>query len=277
MQSNLYSAPPTRPPLTLPNPHSRLILLVRRSDGEWEATWQYWNSTEFLAWLANEGPTKDTIVWNDRWGGGADDCLCHHGSYYTCADRFLPSSLVGHAWENAFTIDTVSWGYRRNAVLADYMTTEQVVETVVQTVALGGNALINIGPARDGSIDTIFADRLMGLGAWLGVNGEAIYATRPWAVAQNDTAAAAWYTSTPSALYAIVTAWPAASKLTLVAPTGAPGVTVATLLGGDGSSLPWAPLNVSGKPGIVVTLPGVTPGSALATAPAWTIKLVGAS
>ena len=155
------------------------------------------------------------------------------------------------------------------------MTTAEVVATVVQTVALGGNALINIGPAHDGSIDPIFADRLTGLGAWLGVNGEAIYATKPWSVAQNDTAASAWYTSTSSAVYTILLAWPASGAVALVAPTGVAGATNITLVGGSAGSLAWVPLRAAGAPGIVVTMPAVAPGSALAAASAWTLKIEG--
>jgi alpha-L-fucosidase len=40
------------------------------SDGEWEADENYWKSKEFLAWLYNSSPVKDTIVVNDRWGKG---------------------------------------------------------------------------------------------------------------------------------------------------------------------------------------------------------------
>ena len=37
------------------------------SDGDWEANdITYWRSPEFLAWLANESPVKETVVWNDR-------------------------------------------------------------------------------------------------------------------------------------------------------------------------------------------------------------------
>ena len=36
-------------------------------DGDWEAAPEYWQSEEFLAWLYNEGPTKDTVVTNDRY------------------------------------------------------------------------------------------------------------------------------------------------------------------------------------------------------------------
>ena len=37
------------------------------TDGDWEATPKYWKSKEFLAWLYNDSPTKDTVVTNDRY------------------------------------------------------------------------------------------------------------------------------------------------------------------------------------------------------------------
>eukprot|EP00158_Paraphelidium_tribonemae_P000078 Partr_v1_DN15551_c0_g1_i1_m44702 putative fucosidase, alpha-L len=160
------------------------------SDGDWEAPDSYWNSTAFLAWMANAGsPVKDTVVWNDRWGIG-DRCV--HGGFFTCTDRYLPSGKQGHKFENAFTLDRWSWGYRRNMVLADVLTADELVATVVQTVALGGNALVSFGPTLDGTIDAVFEDRLLSMGAWLAANGEGIYSTTPWR-AQNDTSAAVWY------------------------------------------------------------------------------------
>lgn len=36
-------------------------------------------------------------MFNDRWG--AND-ICHHGSYYTCNDRYNPGTLQNHKWEN---------------------------------------------------------------------------------------------------------------------------------------------------------------------------------
>jgi alpha-L-fucosidase len=242
------------------------------SDGDWVANdVTYWKSPEFLAWLANDSPVADTVVWNDRWGG---DSLCHHGSYYTCADRYLPNSLVGHPWENAFTIDTQSWGFRRNAEFADYMTTAEVIATVIQTVALGGNALINVGPTKDGVINPIFADRLTGLGNWLSINGEAIYASRPYSSGQNDTASAVWYTFQPASgdVYAIALAWPASGILNLSFPIANPTKSVATLVGhSSGSPLNWTPL--SGGKGMSITMPSIRPSDKLAATTAWTIRL----
>ncbi len=53
-------------------------------------------------------------------------------------------------------------------------------------LSCGGNLLLNVGPTRDGMIAPIFEERLQDIGAWLKINGEAIYATKPWKV-QNDT------------------------------------------------------------------------------------------
>ena len=49
-----------------------------------------------------------------------------------------------------------------------------------------GNLLVNAGPTRDGLIPAIMEERLRQMGAWLAINGDAIYSTSPWTV-QNDT------------------------------------------------------------------------------------------
>jgi len=113
------------------------------ADGDWEKPDTYWESKEFLAWLYNDSPVKDTVCVNDRWGAGDS---CKHGGYYTCADRYNPGHLVNHKWENCFTLDKGSWGFRRNANISQYISFQEVLYTFVSTISCGGNVLLNVGP-----------------------------------------------------------------------------------------------------------------------------------
>ncbi|XP_072943707.1 alpha-L-fucosidase-like [Epargyreus clarus] len=226
------------------------------SDGDWEAFDSYWNSTDLLAWLYNDSPVKDEIVVNDRWGIGIP---CHHGDFYNCADRYNPGTLQNHKWENAFTVDSKSWGYRRNMALSEILSINQLIKEVVTTVSCGGNVLINIGPTKEGTIAPIFQERLLTLGLWLSINGEAIYDTSPWTY-QNDTLNPdVWYTckkteydglhptSPPQnandvpVIYAILLRWPADDVLKLenVANSLHAGTYQIQMLGVNGPSLNW--------------------------------------
>nr|ATU82889.1 secreted Glycosyl hydrolase-like protein [Pristhesancus plagipennis] len=185
------------------------------SDGEWEASSEYWKSLEFLTWLYNNSTVANTVVVNDRWGHGT---LCKHGGYYTCSDRYNPGTLQRHKWENAMTLDKHTWGYNRTSTLKDYLTINELIKTMVETIAFGGNILINIGPAKDGTISPIFEERLTQLGDWLNINGEAIYESQPWEVCQNDTTTPdIWYTTKDNGttLYTIMLNWPENNTLYL--------------------------------------------------------------
>lgn len=154
------------------------------------------------------------------------------------------------------TIDKFSWGYRRDAWISDYLTIEELVKQLVETVSCGGNLLMNIGPTLDGTISAIFEERLRQMGFWLKVNGEAIYETHTWR-SQNDTVTPdVWYTSRPkeNLVYAIFLKWPISGQLFLGQPKGTLGATEVKLLG-HGQSLKWTPLE---RNGITVELPQLT-------------------
>jgi len=180
------------------------------SDGDWEASYEYWNATKFLAWLYNDSPVRDTVVTNDRWGKGT---LCKHGDFITCSDRYNPGTLQKKKYENAFTIDKKSWGYRADARFEDFLTPEELIKEIVVTVSTGGNVLVNVGPTENGLIQPIFVERLLQMGSWFKINGEAIYESHPW-IYQNDTKTPdVWYTSKSAGVartnvYAIVLTYP---------------------------------------------------------------------
>ncbi|KAL3853072.1 hypothetical protein ACJMK2_016652 [Sinanodonta woodiana] len=225
------------------------------SDGDWEAMDDYWKSKDFLAWLYNDSPVKDTVVVNDRWGRNVG---CAHGGFYTCGDRFNPGHLVNHKWENAMTIDKYSWGYRRNARLVDYLTMEQLIDTFVKTVSCGGNMLMNVGPRHDGTIDPIYQERLKAMGDWMAVNGDGIYGTTPWKY-QNDTINSdVWYTmkqgDSGTLVYAILLNWPTGDTVHL----GAPMTTVSTVVSMLG--LPGKlSFSSTGTAGMIINLNPINP------------------
>ncbi|XP_048263357.1 alpha-L-fucosidase [Bombus terrestris] len=232
------------------------------SDGDWEAPDVYWKSKEFLAWLYNESPVKDTVVVNDRWG---QNIPCHHGDFYTCSDRYNPGVLLPHKWENCMTIDRKSWGFRRNAVLSEYLTLSELVKELAITVSCGGNLLMNIGPTKDGIISPIFEERLRGMGEWLKINGEAIYNTKPW-MTQNDTLSnTVWYTQSKNTkqVYAIILEWPNEGLLYLGSLKTSPSTQISVL--GSKLLIRWKQINEK----LIVSLPAELDKGQ----PAWVLKI----
>ena len=237
------------------------------SDGAWEAPDVYWQATEFLAWYATNSTVADTAVWNDRWG---NNCECKHGAFWNCKDSFRPSGMINHKWENCYTIDGTSWGLNRVSKYEQYRTVESLIHLLIETVAFGGNLLLNLGPAADGTIHPIFVDRLMGIGQWLSVNGEGIYGTKPWKVCQNETAVQAFYSTKNDVLYAHFTKWPKDDVLTLEYPIARDDTEVRMLGLPSETKLEWYSAGTdkdsrhlregaAGLSGVQVQLPPLTP------------------
>lgn len=153
--------------------HARPSIIF--TDGEWELPSAEWHSPELLAWLFNESPVKDEVVINDRWG---KETRHHHGGYYTT--EYTAGLEAGrHPWEENRGMGW-SFGYNRMETLTDYRTERELVLMLVDIVSRGGNLLLDIGPTGDGRVPVIMQERLAQMGAWLKVNGEAIYGTVPW-------------------------------------------------------------------------------------------------
>jgi len=87
---------------------------------------------------------------------------------------------IGPKWENPATMGT-SYGYMRAEEEKDaYKTPTQLIQLLCDVVSKNGNLLLNIGPRPDGTIPEGMQRRLLAMGTWLKVNGEAVYGSRPW-------------------------------------------------------------------------------------------------
>ena len=198
------------------------------ADGEWDHPSEFWKSTELLAWLFNESACRDDVVINDRWG---KETRSAHGGYYTTEYGHVGGKKdlsKGRAWEECRGMGA-SFGYNRYEDISDYKSAAELIHVLIEMVCRGGNLLLDIGPTADGRIPVIMQQRLVEIGEWLEVNGEAIYGTKPWE--HESDGEFVRYTSKGDAVYAICLNWPG-PELVLSAPKPGSG-TVVTILGRD--------------------------------------------
>lgn len=140
------------------------------TDGEWWNTSEQWHARELISWYYNL-VGEDAIV-NDRWGSGGQHGFRtpEYSSGITATDR---------PWAECRGLGR-SFGLNRNESLSNYLTSNELIRHFVQLVAAGGGMTLNVGPAADGTIPLLQQERLLDLGKWLEINGEAIYGTKPF-------------------------------------------------------------------------------------------------
>ncbi|MEZ0089779.1 alpha-L-fucosidase [Streptacidiphilus sp. EB129] len=126
---------------------------------------------EYFNRAKNRPRPKDVTVDN-RGGIPAHDFTTPEYTTY-------PNTVVAK-WEASRGLDPFSYGYNSATPDSQYMTGEQVVQTLVDIVSKNGNFLLDIGPKADGTIPAIMQRVLLDTGAWLRVNGEAVYGTTYW-------------------------------------------------------------------------------------------------
>lgn len=108
------------------------------------------------------------VIFNDRLGDYPAD-------FESMGDNGIPGTFPDGPWESPCTIND-TWGYK--AQDNNFKSAETLVRNLVDIVSKGGNYLLNIGPTGDGEVPAPEVERLAVIGAWLKVNGEAIYGAR---------------------------------------------------------------------------------------------------
>jgi len=176
-------------------------------------------------------------------------------------------------WQTDTSVSNKSWGNIRNDT---FKSPQFVLHQLIDIVSKNGNLLLNIGPTKsDGTIPDEVQQVLRDVGAWLSVNGDAIYGTRPWKIygegptqvaagSFHDTDTATYtaedfrFTTKGNALYAIELGWRSTGEAvihSLGATLGGQKIESVVLLGSDAKIQPRQEAD-----GLHLQLPAQAPG-----------------
>jgi len=144
-------------------------------DGEWEHKNEDYDAPGIGQMLRQ---LKPDIIINDRLFNRAPG----RGDFGT-PENYVPATGWRNEdgslrlWEVCLTMNFNGWGY--NHYETEFRNGPQLIRQLIEIASKGGNLLLNIGPRPDGTIQPEFVERLKQIGAWLKVNGEAIYGSEP--------------------------------------------------------------------------------------------------
>lgn len=149
----------------------------------------------------NQGAARGQTVYVNNKGGSRN-----WPDGVGCLEKDnLKMKVIGPKWQSCTTFGT-SFGYLEGD---RYKSVQEVMHEMIEVISRNGNFLINIGPRADGTIPEPQVERLRAMGAWLAINGDAIYGNRYWKVSEQPDEHLA-FTTRGKKLYAIKLAEPTA-------------------------------------------------------------------
>jgi len=171
---------------------------------------------------------------------------------YKTPEQKIPTlhELDGRDWETCMTMNG-SWGYKSTD--SKWKSTETLIRNLIDIASKNGNYLLNVGPTAEGEFPQGSIDALKQIGAWMKVNGEAIYGTKGSPL---DTLTWGRCTSKDSKngtiLYLSVFKWPGDGKLLV---PGLKNTVSSTKLLSNGATLKTS----ADKDGLIINIPAQAP------------------
>jgi alpha-L-fucosidase len=219
-------------------------------DGEWQRSAEYYRTPDIVAYFYNQAAGRKEVVSNDRMGQGTRR---HHGDFYTSETDEVVNAME-YPWEENRSMSE-SYGYNWADSLNNYLSADELIEMFVRIVAKGGNLNLIVNPDGTGQIPHFQVNLLKELGAWLIINGEAIFASRPYKITCENTQLGqpVWYTRSKDKKYgyAICLEWPKSE--TFICPGGNPIWETEVYMLGYDKPLEW--VDTGDAWGMVVRIP----------------------
>jgi alpha-L-fucosidase len=210
----------------------------RNPDGVVNDRWA--QASAFSRWLMRSAvgrPLVNRIGRRMFVGGKTTPPVLTHCDY-TTPEYATFSDIREKKWECVRGMGR-SFGYNREETPADIISLRELVRLLIDIVSKNGNLLLNVGPMPGGTIPDVQVERLKGLGAWLDVNGDAIFGTRPWLQAEGRAldGTQVRFTRKHDDAFALLMDTPAGRTVTLESLQADPGTTIHLL--GREHSLTW--------------------------------------
>eukprot|EP00039_Didymoeca_costata_P017569 m.326161 g.326161 ORF g.326161 m.326161 type:complete len:483 (+) comp16556_c0_seq12:2-1450(+) len=195
--------------------------MLWHTDGGWMAPDTYWGNKDWLEYLYSKSPLSSRVVSCNSLGMNCckvykEGQKCYeYGDAPSGGDRNTAGSIQAHYYTNQMTIQKSSWSWDRSENnIEDFLSSEELVETIVSTASWNGTTVINVGPTADGLMPPIFQERLLDIGKWMDVNSVAVHGTRPWTQGESETTKGVYFTaSKDGSAYVHVTAFNSSVKL----------------------------------------------------------------
>ena len=119
---------------------------------------------------AHNGKVEAIYTSKDSRDCAVGTCLLDH-------ERGVAEGIAANPWQTDTCIG--QWHYKKGQ---KYKTAKKVIDLLVDIVSKNGNLLLNFPLPNSGELDLQEIYVLEGVTAWMQVNSEGIYSTRPWKV-----------------------------------------------------------------------------------------------